>query len=143
MELRVDYWKELSSKLLKAFELMFLLNISMDFILTVLATATFKSEILFGVSSLASMLLLSPWVLCIIMLSIFLLMHVADCFYDRRHILMVMSHCLAGVVYIALTVIAIFNPIISPWTIAYYLITVGWAVMLVYFRFKIKEALGE
>ena len=142
MEMRVDYWKELSSKLLKAFELMFLLNISMDFILTVLATATFKSEILFGISALSSILLLSPWVLCIVMLSVFLLMHVADCFYNRRHILMVISHCLAGAVYIALMVIAIFNPIISLWTIVYYLITVGWAAMLVYFRFKIKEALG-
>ena len=143
METRVDYWKELSAKLLKTFELMFLLNISMDFILTVLATATFKSEILFGISTMASMFLLSPWVLCILVLSIFLLMHVADCFYSHRHTMMVASHILTGLVYLALAVIAIFNPIISPWSIVYYLITVGWSVMLVHFRFKIKQALGE
>lgn len=141
--MQIDYWKELSSKVLKAFELMFLINISMDFLLTFLATATFKSEILFGISSMATMMLLSPWILCIVLLAIFLLIHVTDFFYDKRHTYMIFSHVLTGMVYAALAIIAFFNPIMSVWSIVYYLITTMWAVLLAYFRVKLKQALGE
>lgn len=137
----IDFWKNLSFYALKCIELTFLAHITWDFFSTVFETASYNSEVLLGTTALTSAFVITPWIISIVVLALFLSLYLSEGIYKRRHSMMIFSYSLVIAVYTFLIILAIISPIASLSTIIGYTVTIVWASWITHLRLKIKEAL--
>ena len=135
-------WKNLSLNGIFLFQVLFLATTSADFFLTVLHDGV-QSYIFSLFSSGVTALIVVPWLLGIIFLSVLLLSFLHQRETNPLTIRVTYEYSLFVVLYAFLTVLGIINPMIPIAQVVTYIINMCWAISLIYFRVTIHKALSE
>lgn len=132
-------WKDLATSLFTALRVFFLVTSTWDFFLTIVAKASQRALVLTGIGASYTPYIVMPWACSIILLAFLLLDHLRkkDQSIVTRYGVYVYVAFIA--IYISLAILAVINPLVSWPLVLNFLANAGWAVAIMYFRFKLKS----
>ena len=126
------YWRTLALNMLFAFQGLFIASSAVDFFLTVLINSN-RSQIFSGLPVVASMVI-APWIIGLFISSIMLIMFIHNKDSKTNINGLHMEYGFMILLYASLFVLSLFNPLIAWPVMANYLIHLGWACSIIYFR---------
>lgn len=142
METARNYWREKCLTALFMLQALFLGTSLWDFFLTVIITASKRSEIFTVLATGFSGIILIPWIVTTIILLIFLFSVLSK--RPSRKLLLTPIHFGYGamfLVYLSLMILALLNPVITWPLVANYFINASWAAAIIFLRVKVQNIL--
>lgn len=137
--MKIQSWKDLSTSLLTALRILFLMTVSWDFFLTIIAKASQRALLLTGIGAQYTPFIIIPWACAILILAILLLAHLKHIDQSVVTTYGYAVYIIFIIIYTLLTIITFMNPLVA-WPLAInYLVNITWAAIIIYFRFKVKQ----
>lgn len=139
-----DYWKAKCLNALFTLQALFLGTAIWDFFLTVIVDTSQRSEIFSVLEPGLSGLILIPWLGSIIVLALFLF-RVLTKDVSKKPLLksLHIGYFIMFLVYLALMILSLLDPIIIWPLVMNYFINGAWAIAIIYFRVQILKAIEE
>ena|ERR1700756_3526715 len=139
--MKLQTWKELATSQLTALRILFLMTVTWDFFLTIVSRASQRAMVLTGVGAQYTPIIVIPWAICILILAVLIFAHLKK---DDQSIITKYGYfvyfAFVGL-YLILSCIAFINPLIAWPLMINYAVNIGWALVIVYFRYKLSRQL--
>lgn len=131
-------WKKLATSQLTALRILFLLTVSWDFFLTIIAKAAQRALVLTGVGTTYTPFIIFPWAITLFALALLILLHLKK---DDQAAITTYGYFVYIsfiIIYAMLAIIAFINPLVAWPLIINYLVNIVWAISIMYFRSKVR-----